>query len=191
MIYGATKKTAVGIQTLLESRHVDQVTTDPTVSLQRGKDTMLIRLDEDLVSPPSLTAPFTKAYGKVLKYHPDRGSTTETSGRILVYNPWFDCSYIKTSIITAQRSSGNILFPMDPTGRIGIFETVTEFSTAYVAQCKPSLTSGLVLNGQGNGTGYNIVDHLGIFFTAPVGTKLLAQWLNGSWVCTQMECLTP
>jgi hypothetical protein len=175
MIYGATRKTAVEIQTLLESRHVDQSLSQPSFDSVRGKDTMLVRLDEDLVSPPSLTAPFTKAWGKVLKYYPEYGKTGETAGRILIYNPWFDCSYIKTSIITAQRSSGNILFPMDPTGRIGIFETVTEFSTSYVAQCKPSLTSGLVLNGQGNGTGYNIVDHLGIFFTAPVGTKLLAQ----------------
>ena len=188
MIYGATKKTADGITTLLESRHVDSKSSDPTMRLARGKDTILISLDEDLISPPSLNSPFTKAYGKVLKYHPDRGGTTETSGRILVYNPWLDCSYIRTSIIMAQRSSGNVLFPLDPTGRPGIFTTVSEFVNS-TASCVPSVASGLVTTGHAAGAGYQVHDHLGIFTAAPVGTKLLAQWLNGMWVCFQMECL--
>ena len=62
MIYGATRKTADGITTLLESRHIDPKSSSPDTVMVRGKDTILVQLDEDLVSPASTNVAFTKAW---------------------------------------------------------------------------------------------------------------------------------
>jgi len=188
MIYGATRKTADGITTLLESRHIDPKSSSPDTVMVRGKDTILVQLDEDLVSPASTNVAFTKAWGKVLRYDPSKGRSTKVTGRILVYNPWVDYSYVRGYYVQAQRSSNNVLIPNDPTGRPGIFTTVSAFING-TAFCVPSVASGLVTTGHAAGAGYQVHDHLGIFTAAPVGTKLLAQWLNGMWVCFQMECL--
>lgn len=189
MLFGATKQTATKIENLLQSRHLDPLSSLPSTGPREKTGAIILVPQQDVRSPRAGDVDFPKVPAKIKRWNSFTKKEELSADTVMLNQIWHDNSYTVNSQVECQRSVGGMYVPSQPVGRTAYFQMTSTFINS-ACQAHPVANTGWLVTNGGYNITYTIYDYLGVFLAATVGTKLIASYQAGYWMCIQMECPT-